>query len=583
MKRDEGMKVIIFKKQIRKNNIGLFSLFCILLIILLRIIPIYSESYLSTASQVDPIGEYLIDGYGYSFTGEGMFNLAGLHVYSIGDINNDSYDDFIIGASQYGSSPVVWGFGKAYLFLGRPTLQWTDPLLPEVDTSFIGEGTSDTLGRWIADLGDVNGDGFDDFAISAVGYGNWKGKTYVFFGGSATSWDVETSVTQANASFIGEAVDDHSGHGIYGVGDVNNDGYNDLLISGEWNDEGGPDAGQVYLIFGRPTHRWTKDTQLPTAVNASFIGNSTIQWLGFDAGSIGGINNDGYDDFAIGAVKNTTATVRHVFIVLGRQTSSWQMDQPISTSNATLSFEEWSGPSNDWISCVEDVNADGFDDFLIGAYMDDTGGTDAGRSFLYFGRPSIQPHSFYQANVSFTGEIPDNWAGLSVAGAGDVNNDGYPDFLIGGVNLFDEQNEGRVYLFFGRSNSKWQPTLTLSDANHTFTGENPGDSFGAHVAGVGDVNNDGFSDIAIGAVHYPVDSIIPGRAYLLLGNSSLSPPPPPPPTTTTSTTTTTTTTTTVPSTSSTSTTTTTSTPSWNIGLVLIILVLYIPIRSKKTR
>ncbi len=87
------------------------------------------------------------DGYGYSFTGEGQLNFAGLHAYGIGDINSDSYDDFIVGASQYGGSPAHFGYGKAYLFYGRPTPQWSNELLSEADVSFVGENINDTLGR----------------------------------------------------------------------------------------------------------------------------------------------------------------------------------------------------------------------------------------------------------------------------------------------------------------------------------------------------------------------------------------------------------------------------------------------------
>ncbi len=319
------------------------------------------------------------------------------------------------------------------------------------------------------------------------------------------------------------------------------------MISGEWNDEGGLDAGKVYLIFGRPTHQWAKETQLPQAANASFIGNSTVQFLGFDAAGIGDVNNDSYSDLAIGALKNETSTYRQVFIFLGRPTSHWQMNQPVSQANASLGFERWVGsPSNDWISGAADVNNDGYDDFIIGASQDDTGETNAGSTYLYFGQSTdqVSGEPFSQANVSFIGDIPDLRAGLAVAGAGDVNNDGYKDILIGGVNVLrgramgDGDNDGRAYLCYGRPTSQWQSSLILSTADHSFAGENPGDSFGVHVAGVGDVNNDGFSDIIMSAVHYQVigDGPTAGRTYLLLGNSTLVPPTPEPTTTTTTTT-----------------------------------------------
>ncbi|UCG01847.1 MAG: FG-GAP repeat protein [Candidatus Heimdallarchaeota archaeon] len=517
-----------------KNSLFLgFLITFSLLLLQIILFPICFASSLIT----EPVSSFMAEGSGYSFVGEEIFNLAGFHAYSIGDFNNDGFDDFVIGASHYNGS-WMHGYGKIYLFWGRPTEEWASHPLSETSVSFIGESDSENLGRWCASLGDVNGDGFDDFAASAVRHGNWSGKTYIFFGKSEISWDPETLVSEAaNASFIGENIDDWSGHGVYGLGDVNNDDYNDLLISGEWNDEGGLDTGQVYLILGRPTDQWTKNTHLPQGANASFIGNSTFLGLGGDAAGIGDVNDDGYNDFAVFAQKNNDLAInltdyrirdelpptlpsRQVFLIFGRPTNHWQMSQSISDANASMLYERWWGPSNDFISGANDVNGDGIDDFLVGSYMDDTGATDAGRTYLYFGRPTEQWTLYPQADVSFVSSNPNQWSGFSVAGVNDVNNDGYADILIGAPeNFLVYDNDGSAYLFYGRPTEKWQLTLQLSQANISFTRESHGDAFGTHVAGVGDVNNDGFHDFVMNAAAYEDWK---GKTYLILGRSDFT-------------------------------------------------------------
>ncbi len=476
------------------------------------------------------IEDVMSAGQGYAFVGESAGDWAGLHVYSVGDINNDNYDDFVIGATQEEG-----GTGKAYLILGRHDSKWTNLDLSNANASFIGEFPGDKAGRWIARAGDVNGDDFDDFAISATGYNNGTGKTYLFFGGSTKNWRTDISIAQANASFIGEGKDDSSGHGIYGVGDVNNDGYNDLLISGEWNDEGGPFTGQVYLILGRPTNQWTKDVLLNQVANASYIGNITAWQLGFDAAGIGDVNNDNYDDFLIGALTATDPLTpqeknfRHVFLIFGRATDLWEMDRPISEANTSFRFEEWwplARPSDDWISGVGDVNNDGYDDFVVGGYMDDEAGTDAGQTYLFLGRPTNQwtlKTSTLPANASFLGNNAGDWAGWSVAGLGDINNDDYDDFIIGAVDVFKTDNEGQVYIILGRQTNQWSMDLSLTEADYSYIGENKGDTFGGHAAGVGDVNNDGLSDFTISAIHNGEGGTKAGKIYLILNTSIMEP------------------------------------------------------------
>ena len=110
------------------------------------------------------------------------------------------------------------------------------------------------------------------------------------------------SLGNSNASFIGETGGDQSGKTVAGAGDVNGDGYDDLLIGAFLNDDAHINAGQVYLIFGRSSG-WTMDIDLSKA-NASFVGEERDDQAGIDAAGVGDVNNDGYDDIVIGAYRN---------------------------------------------------------------------------------------------------------------------------------------------------------------------------------------------------------------------------------------------------------------------------------------
>jgi hypothetical protein len=459
---------------------------------------------------------------GCNFLGETEEDYLGVHVSGIGDVNNDGYDDFIVGAPFKGNQA-----GKAYLILGRSDNSWTEFNLSHANASFIGENDYDWAGRWTAGVGDVNGDNYDDFAISSIfndpGLEN-AGQTYIFFGGVDKEWKINTSLLQANASFIGEGVGDQSGHGVYGIGDINHDGFDDILISGMYNDEGGTDAGQVYVIFGRPTDQWTMGLSL-TYANASYIGNGEEDQLGLDAAGVGDVNKDGFSDFVVGAwITEQSVKVRKLYLILGGNTDDWTTDKSISQNNGSFVNEKDTGLDSmvfslDWISGAGDVNNDGYDDIIFGVYEDDEGIVNAGQTYLFFGRATdkwMNNLSFSQANASFINQIAQGWSGSSVSGVGDVNDDGFDDFLIGSPGQFLIENayfKGRADLFLGKPSLQWTVNMSLTNADISFGDQPTGDGFGFHVSSVGDVNNDGFPDFTISA---PYSANKAGKVYLIL-------------------------------------------------------------------
>ncbi len=395
-----------------------------------------------------------------------------------------------------------------------------DTDLSNADASFWGEEDGDTAGCSVSNAGDVNGDGYDDFLIGARSSdenGAMAGQTYLILG-KDSGWNTDADLSTADASFWGEDGGDASGHYISGAGDVNGDGYDDFLIGAYGNDDGGSQAGQTYLIFGKATG-WAMDTNLSTA-DASFWGEDAYDTSGRVVSGAGDVNGDGFDDFIIGAHRNDEGgtSTGQTYLIFGKD-SGWTMDTDLSGVDASFHGEDSDDESGNSVSGVGDVNGDGYDDFLIGANLDDDGGDNTGQTYLIFGKTTgwAMDANLSAADASFWGENANDFSGGSVSGAGDVNGDGYDDFLIG-VKSNDESanNAGQTYLILGKD-SGWAMDTDLSAADASFLGEGHLDSSGQSVSDAGDVNGDGFDDFLIGAYWNSYGAYEAGQTYLILG------------------------------------------------------------------
>lgn len=313
-----------------------------------------------------------------------------------------------------------------------------------------------------------------------------------------------TSVAQANentyigtgASFIGEASDDFAGFSVAGAGDVNGDGYDELLIGAPYNDESGIDAGAVYLVWGS-AKEWSTGIPLNDASVLKWTGEQAGDLAGYSVTPAGDVNSDGYADFIVSAPKNGQYLEGAAYLILGSPTlTGGSLTSTIKYSGAIPNAE-----IGEVISKAGDTNGDGYDDWLVGTSTIDV---------VYLVLGSATPTSISISNaISYGGPLGMGIA--SISGGGDMNGDGYDEFAVGGPD--NGSNSGIVYLVHGSANPAGG-SLTTYD----WFGGSIGERLGTSVSMAGDLNGDGFDDLLAGAVNSGAN--MNGGLYLLFGQAT---------------------------------------------------------------
>jgi len=292
----------------------------------------------------------------------------------------------------------------------------------------------------------------------------------------------------------GEAEEDLFGRVVAPAGDVNGDGYADLIVGAYLNDAAGEDAGRAYVYHGGPSADPVPDLIL--------TGEAAADRFGFCVATAGDVNGDGFADIIVGAPLHdgNGTDSGSVYIYLGGVTSDTVADFRLTGESAGDQF----GAS---VASAGDVNGDDRDDLIVGAALNDAGGTSAGRSYLYFGGTTIDP----LPELVMTGQAASDEFGTSVASAGDINGDRFADMIIGApFNSAGGAQAGRAYVYYGGTQADAAADLLL-------TGASAGDEFGISAASAGDVDGDGFGDVIVGARRNDAGGLDAGRAYVFFG------------------------------------------------------------------
>ena len=428
-----------------------------------RVYLVFGGNHPIVSDQVVGLGaaDVTINGFGFGTE-------TGRSVAAAGDVNDDGIDDFLIGAPR--QDPTGADSGAAYLIYGSASLPAVinlSALAPGQATVFQGVDGSDQAGSSVAGVGDVNGDGIDDILIGARGAApngvNFSGQSYIVYGNASLGDTVPLSGLNATTGVAinGIAVSDQSGSSVAAAGLFNNDGFADVIIGAEQaNPAGKNDAGQGYVVFGGPS--------LPASINLSALGS-------------GGL-----------------------------------------TLNGEIAGDRLGGA----VAGGGDVNGDGFDDVVLGADQFDVGGgtSNEGRAYIVYGSASppssLDVSALGTGGVTLSGADPDDCAAVGLALGGDVNGDGLDDVLIGAFNADPNgtSSGGETYLIHG---STGLPASLTLDALNAFGVQHNGTGFqdraGESVAFLGDFTGDGFDDFALGARFTDVNGADSGSAYMVRG------------------------------------------------------------------
>jgi hypothetical protein len=414
----------------------------------------------------------------WSFAGAQPGAHLGASVSSAGDVDADGFDDVLVGAPHGGPD----GEGLVFLFRGSP-----DGLSATPAWTAAGAHPGAEFGFGVASAGDVNGDGYGDVVIGEPGRDGQRGAASVHLGSAGGLAATPSRV------WMGAAPGGRFGAAVAGAGDVDVDGYADLLVGAPGFDGGESDEGAAFLFRGASP---------PPALPAwSAEGNQAGAAFGTSLAGLGDMTGDGFGEVAVGAplFDNGYVDQGQVRVFAGHASGldpsplgAFEIRKP----GARFGFAVAGGG---------DLTGDGVRRILFGAPIYDYTHVEEGGTFL--GTLGTLPFFLDFGRQAFAHR------GVAIASAGDVNADGLLDVVIGADDYDQgEPDEGLVTVHFGHFSFVVDRTAAwVVDVDQAYA------AFGSAVASAGDVNGDGYGDVVAGAPLYDLGAADVGRAFVYLG------------------------------------------------------------------
>lgn len=431
----------------------------------------------------------------WDYTGSEKGDQLGYAVNTAGDVNGDGFTDIIIGVPK--GTQTIEREGIAHLFHGGPT--GPSQLTPDQTLSSGDQGAD--FGGAVSTAGDVNGDGFDDVIIGAPSYKNGTTQAGAVFAYYGSSQGIDATPDWVSISPVGGA---NLGISLSGAGDVNGDGFDDIIVGASEQLSGTVAYGAAFLFFGATTG-------LTDTARQTLTGTLANTRFGFAVSAAGDVNGDGFADVVVGAPHFTRPATDEaaemedagaVFLFFG-------------SAGGLNAGEPWMFVGNEAdlslgaAVSAGDVNGDGYSDIIIGTAPADPI-LQASLALAFFGGPTGPGDTPDWQKI---GEQTGSGFGRSVAGAGDVNGDGFDDVLVGAYRYTnDQREEGAAFIFFGSESGPGQLAGWRAEGDKADT------FYGFATATGGNTNQDRYADIVIGAPQYRVDDKdVRGRAFVYLG------------------------------------------------------------------
>lgn len=471
----------------------------------------------------------------------------GNSIRAAGDVNGDGFGDVIVGAYyQNDDQGIDVSSGVAYVLFGKSTGFSPPPdlnLLQATDGfRILGSDRSDT-GTAVSGGGDINGDGFDDLVVASPNYSRYNedqaalSSSYVIFG-KANNTDVElSSIDQGASDSVGfrltgfKSTTFNTSDSISTGGDINGDGFDDVVFGAPHTVVGSTLMGAAYVVFGKENGFANLDiSDLNGTTGFTFTDSargydSLLAYIGAAVSLEGDVNGDGFDDLVVGApgqnkYRNSAQEYDgEVYVIFGRSsfsgTSTIQatsLNGSSSTGFVATGLVNQQARTGSSVGSGGDVNGDGIDDLVIGAPGDGYGyGTAAGRAYVVFGKTNLGTggtldlESLTVSNgFVLNGGAAYDVAGTSVSINGDINGDGFDDVLVGAPTTtasspsIDAYN-GAAYVVFGKSSISVPANLDALDGVNGFSLKGSGGNYaGQAVAIAGDLDGDGFDELLVG-------------------------------------------------------------------------------------